>query len=436
MHENVFDYLRKPVDMKTLMVTVNRAVERRRLIIENRNLMRQLENERDGLRRQVEAAKRAIEQRFEASRSLVGRSEIIRQVRHFMAEVAPSDMTVLVLGESGTGKDVVARLIHEASGRDPNAFVKINCPAIPETLLESELFGHEPGAFTGAERRKPGRFELASKGTIFLDEIGDLPLSLQAKLLQVIEQKQFTRLGGSQTIHVDVRIIAATNASLTDMIRLGRFRADLFYRLNEYAIEIPPLRQRVEDIPLLVQHFLLMYSKKYNHPDLSISDEIMSLLLDYAWPGNIRELETVIRRFALDGSDGTIRKALRAPESPPLGPAPQPSPFNFQFATPPYIPPGRSASISNGELERTEFQPPTNHYPGATAPGRPKTASELIRETEIRTILSALNQAHWNQRKAAIILGMSYSSLRRRIDKYGLKDNPGETFYPFSPPQT
>ncbi|HIJ57199.1 MAG TPA: sigma-54 factor interaction domain-containing protein, partial [Deltaproteobacteria bacterium] len=216
--------------------------------------MQELEIERNSLKKEVSAARRVIEQRLEDSNLLVGKSSAIKQIRHLVAQVAPSDMTVFIRGESGTGKDVVARLIHETSGRDPNAFVKINCPAIPETLLESELFGHEPGAFTGAERRKPGRFELASGGTIFLDEIGDLPLNLQSKLLQVIEHRRFTRIGGTETVEVDVRIIAATNSPIEKMVAEGSFRADVFYRLNEYAIEMPPLRHRKEDIPFLVQH--------------------------------------------------------------------------------------------------------------------------------------------------------------------------------------
>ncbi|MFP4581413.1 MAG: sigma-54-dependent transcriptional regulator [Candidatus Sumerlaeia bacterium] len=426
LHENVFDYLRKPMDMKSLIMSVRRASERRNLLVENRKLMRQLENERDGLRRQVEAAKRAIEQRLESSTSFIGRSDAIRQVRHFMAEVSPSDMTVLLLGESGVGKDVVSRLIHEASGRDPNAFVKINCPAIPETLLESELFGHEPGAFTGAERRKPGRFELASHGTIFLDEIGDLPIPLQAKLLQVIEQKQFTRLGGSQTIRVDVRIIAATNASLPEMIAQGKFRADLFYRLNEYAIEIPPLRTRKDDIALLVQHFLNIYGQKYNHENLTVSEEAMRLLMEYDWPGNVRELESVIRRYALDVNENTIRAALRTSNSK-IAPAAYPVDSTPVSSSSVAAPSDRQNTASGSGGPRHYSPPPSDAYqesPRANSASPQKTAAEILRETEIQTILGALRQTRWNQRQAAEMLGMSYSSLRRRISKYDLKNHP------------
>ncbi|MBC8458807.1 MAG: sigma-54-dependent Fis family transcriptional regulator [Deltaproteobacteria bacterium] len=308
--------------------------------------------------------------RLKGSCTLVGQSEAIKHIMQCVAQVAPSDMTVFILGESGTGKDVVARLIHESSGKNPNAYVKVNCPAIPETLLESELFGHEPGAFTGADRRKPGRFELASGGTIFLDEIGNLSLSLQAKLLQVIEEKRFSRLGGIQNIDVDIRIIAATNAPIEEMVTQGRFRTDVYYRLNEYRIEMPPLRQRTEDIPLLVQHFLSLYGNTYGCPELEISPDIMSLLIQYKWPGNVRELESLIQRFALDGNENSILESLKG--------------FSIK-------------KIS----------------PGVT---------EAVRITETQAILAALTEAKWNQRKAAELLGISYSSLRRRIDKYKMKE--------------
>jgi transcriptional regulator with PAS, ATPase and Fis domain len=274
----------------------------------------------------------------------------------------------LIRGESGTGKDIVARLIHEADGRD-GSFVKINCPTIPEALLESELFGHEPGAFTGAERRKPGRFELAAGGTIFLDEIGEIPGGVQSKLLQAIEHKQFTRLGGGATINTDARIVAATNAPLEDMIVERRFRSDLFYRLNQYAIELPPLRERSEDVPLLIDHFLQIYGVKHARPDLTLSPAMMSRLVRYSWPGNVRELEAVMHRFVLTGREDAIESAMeRKPER-----ARKDSPL--------------------GEL----------------------------RQSEIRTLMAALTEARWNQRQAAGILGISYSSLRRRVKKYNLK---------------
>ena len=370
IHKQVFDYICKPADIGTLKRTVERAAERRRLILTNGELMRELEEERNRLKKEVIAAKRVIERRLEDSSLFVGRTAAIKQIRHFVAQVAPSDMTVLLLGESGTGKELVARLIHESSGRNSKALVKINCPAIPENLLESELFGHEPGAFTGAERRKPGRFELASGGTIFLDEIGELPLRLQGKLLQVIEQRNFTRLGGNETIEVDVRIVAATNAPIEKMVAEGRFRADVFYRLSGYSIEMPPLRGRSEDIPLLVNHFIKLYGKRYGHPDLKISPETMSRLIHYQWPGNVRELASAVRRIALEGHENSVLESM-------------------------------------------------NNNSGIKAS---RMVSDVVRNTEIQAIFNALAEARWNRRKAARLLGMSYSSLRRRIGKYDLKD--------------
>jgi len=276
IRHQVFDYVTKPARAGTLERVTQRAAERRQLLIHNRQLLEALKKERDSLKHEVTAAKRVIERQLEESCELVGESEAIKRIRYSIAQIAPSDLTVLVLGERGTGKDVVARMIHNASGRDPNAFVKVNCPAIPVSLLESELFGHEPGAFTGAQKRKPGRFELAEGGTIFLDEIGDLPLKLQAKLLEVIEQRRFTRLGGRESIEVEVRIVAATNAPIQEMVAEGRFRRDIYYRLNEYSIHMPPLRERPEDIPLLIEHFGDLYGQRYGGPGLQLSPEILS----------------------------------------------------------------------------------------------------------------------------------------------------------------
>ena len=387
VREHVFDYLTKPVLSFTLVNAVTRAVERRRLVQQNRDLVNQLQVERGKLQREFAAAKRALEQRLSESPIFIGVSEQMHQVRRFIAEVAPSDMTVLIRGESGTGKDVVSQLIHESSGREgTGAFVKINCPAIPETLLESELFGHEAGAFTGAERRKPGRFELAVGGTIFLDEIGEIPPSLQVKLLQVIEHKQFTRLGGKENINVDTRILAATNAQLEHMIARSQFRSDLFYRLNEYSIFLPPLRQRTEDIPALVKHFLHEYGERYAHPDMEVTTQTMSMLMRYPWPGNVRELKAVVKFYAFTGREDSIKESLN------------------------------QAGADTAAVSVAAVMPSTEPAPD--------TASTRLRETEIRTIMAALMETKWNQRQAAKILGISYSSLRRRIDKYDLKNRP------------
>ena len=363
IHEHLFDYLCKPIDLKSLEESIQRALTDHRKAAA-----------RPGAPVFPAWDEPAPERRLrDGHTALVGASKAIALVRQQVAEVTPTNMTVLIRGESGTGKGVVARLIHDASPRGARgALVKINCPAIPETLLESELFGHEAGAFTDAKGRKPGRFELAHGGSIFLDEIGEVPPNIQVKLLQVIEHKEFQRIGGANTIRVDARILAATNASLEQMIGTGGFRADLFYRLNEYCIHLPPLRERVEDIPLLVEHFLKMYGQEFGRPGLTLSSEMMGLLMHNPWYGNVRELESVVRRYALTGREESIRPLLR------------PS------ATERALPAGRQEA-------------------------------DTLRQSEIQAIMNALLESRWNQRRAAVKLGISYSALRRRIEKYGLK---------------
>lgn len=365
VREHLFDYLCKPIDFETLNQSILRAVE------DGRNAT---PRHPATLRPDLPAANGRAAGQAEDCPLLVGASEAMCQVRQQIAEVTPTNMTVLIRGESGTGKGVVARMIHEASLRGhKGAFIKINCPAIPETLLESELFGHESGAFTGAEGRKPGRLEMANGGTIFLDEIGEVPPQIQVKLLHVIEHKELQRIGSHQVIHVDARILGATNALLEHMITNGQFRADLFYRLNEYSIYLPPLRHRVEDIPLLVDYFLDLYGREFGHECLTISPEIMSLLLRYPWHGNVRELESVIRRFTLTGREEVIKPLLRLPAVP--------------------------------DAARLE--------------------TETLRQREIQVLMTALTESRWNQRRAATMLGISYSALRRRIEKYGLKIGGG-----------
>lgn len=371
VHEHVSDYVCKPCHMPMMLKIVQRALEHRRLILDNRRLLQQLENERNQLEQEVISAQRAVEHRLRQSPSFLGKSAKAEEIRHQIAKVAPSRVNVLLLGESGTGKDVIAQLIHESSGRDPEAFVKVNCPAIPESLLESELFGHEAGAFTGAMKRKPGRFELASGGTIFLDEIGDLPFNLQSKLLQAVEQKQFYSVGGKKPSKIDVRIIAATNAPLSDMIQGGKFRADLYYRLSEYTIEIPPLRERKEDILLLADHFLTEYKKQFDCPEREYSSEARSQLEEHYWPGNIRELQSIVRRFALTG----WQESLRDNTVPTVIPVPA------------------------GQVDLLP----------------------QLGDGDLQLIRSTLVQLQWNRRKAAEKLGMSYSTLRRRISQYNLK---------------
>jgi len=277
MKEGAYDFITKPFQRVNLLKTIQKALEKQSLVLEKRALERRLEEiQRQG--------------------RIIGTSPAMRQVLELVEQVAPSSATILLQGESGTGKELIANAIHLGSPRRDGTFIKVNCAALPETLLESELFGYEKGAFTGAVARKEGRFELANGGTLFLDEVGDLSLATQAKLLRVLQEGEFERLGGTKTLKVDVRLVAATNTNLTQAVKEKRFRGDLYYRLNVITINLPPLRERQEDIPLLAQHFLLTYSRKNNKAIDGFSQEAMDLLLEYPWPGNVRELENIIER--------------------------------------------------------------------------------------------------------------------------------------------
>ncbi|MFP4380610.1 MAG: sigma-54-dependent transcriptional regulator [Candidatus Sumerlaeia bacterium] len=402
--EHIFAYLCKPVPFKILTRTVRSAIERRQLSLQNRELMRQLELERNQLKEEVTAQRKAMERRLRESNQFIGESSAIERIRQQIIEVAPSDMTVLIQGESGTGKDVVARTIGDLSGRASNSFVKINCPAIPDQLLESELFGHEAGAFTDARTKKPGRFELADKGTIFLDEIGDIPPFLQAKLLQVIEHKEFFRVGGSKSIHVDSRILAATNAPLRQFMLDRSFRPDLYYRLCEYQIVMPPLRERPEDIPMLVDHFIWKYAHTAEKPNLRVSSSTIDNMLGYNWPGNIRELESTVRRFVLTGLESAIIDQINA------GPRRQ----------------GISTGIhpvENGDNHKHAY---VNAAEPEFSPQKATNATDMnghsLQDAEIQQIVKALHHTNWNRKQAAEILGISYSTLRRRIREYDLKE--------------
>ena len=242
----------------------------------------------------------------EANFGIVGRSNALRAVLREIKMVAPTDSSVLIYGETGTGKELIARAIHELSSRRMNAFVKLNCAAIPTGLLESELFGHEKGAFTGAIGQRIGRFEVANQGTAFLDEIGEIPLELQPKLLRVLQEREFERLGSTRTRKVDVRIVAATHRNLEEMIREKQFRSDLYYRLNIFPISLPPLRERREDIPLLARHFVRQFAQRMNKTIDAISSETMQALIRYPWPGNIRELQNVIERSMIVSQNGNL----------------------------------------------------------------------------------------------------------------------------------
>ncbi|MCK6622074.1 MAG: sigma-54-dependent Fis family transcriptional regulator [Calditrichaceae bacterium] len=275
MKMGIYDYLTKPINLDELLIIIRRALEEKRLISENLDLKSKLTRT----------------YRFE---NIIGVSGKMQEVFQKIAKVAATDATVLLRGESGTGKELIARAVHFQSKRQNHAMVEINCASIPENLLESELFGHEKGAFTGAYKMKKGKFEIADKGTLFLDEIGELPLSLQAKLLRVLQEKRFNRVGGVDNIEVDVRLIAATNADLEKRMAEKLFREDLYYRLNVIPILIPPLRERLEDIGPLTDHFLKKYVLKDQRQIQGISEEARKLLMGYDWPGNVRELENAI----------------------------------------------------------------------------------------------------------------------------------------------
>jgi len=280
MKQGALDFLAKPVDPDHLLLLVGRAVAQRRLVAEYLFLKEEL------------AARRGLPE-------IVGTAPALKQVSLAVQRAAGSDATVLLEGESGTGKELFARAVHAFSPRSAEPFVAINCAAIPDALLETELFGHEKGAFTGAAGRKPGKFEIADGGTIFLDEIGDLPLTLQAKILRALEQRAFERIGGTATIRVDVRVVAATNRNLRAAVAAGRFREDLYFRLAVFPITIPPLRERAEDILLLARHFVERFCREMNKPLMAVADDAQDALREYSWPGNVRELQNCIERAVI-----------------------------------------------------------------------------------------------------------------------------------------
>ncbi len=354
MKRGAADYLTKPIDLDELEVLIARVLERRALVSENAELRRQVEG-----RHQL--------------RGLETANARMQEALSVAARAAQTDVTVLVRGESGTGKELLARAIHHASPRARGAFVAVNIAALPETLLESELFGHERGAFTGADRERRGRFEQADGGTLLLDEVGDLPRSTQVKLLRVLQERTIERLGSNRPMDVDVRILAATNRDLMALVRSGEFREDLFYRLNVVCIEVPPLRERREDIPALVEGLLARHAAKGTRPP-SVSREAMDALVKYAYPGNIRELENIIQR------------ALALARGPLLGTADLPG----------YIAGLGSEAPEGGSLV------------------------EQVQRLERRLISDALAQSGGVQTRAARLLGISERHLRYKLQKHGL----------------
>jgi DNA-binding NtrC family response regulator len=363
MKAGASDYLLKPFALEEMKLILGKELDVHRLREENRSL------------------REALGERYQF-RNIVARSPKMQEVLATVERVAPTHSTVLLGGESGVGKDLIARAIHEHSRRAAGPFIKINCTAIPENLLESELFGYEKGAFTGANTSKPGKFELADQGTIFLDEIGDVPGSIQVKLLHVLQDRQFERLGGTKTLKVDVRVIAATNQDLRAALEQGTFRQDLYYRLNVVPISIPPLRERKEEIPYLVDYFIARFARESDKPLTSITPAALHLLADFHWPGNVRELENIIER-AVALSTGTVIDVVD---------------IRLDISTP-----GPAGVAAGGSVP---FPPE-----GMTLE---QFEDEIIRE--------ALRRSSGNKSQAARLLGLSRNALRYRLSKLGVPD--------------
>lgn len=353
--------------------------------------------ERIKLRGEVTRLNRELQVRNNYS-AFIGDSDLMMRVKTIIEQVAPSELTVLIRGESGTGKEIASRMLHTLSGRRNHEFVKVNCAAIPRDLLEAELFGYEKGAFTGAHKTKQGRFEIANKGTIFLDEIGDMPLELQSKLLQVLEQQEFVRVGGVTNIHVDVRIICATNRNLELAIAERSFRDDLFYRLNEISLFLPPLRDRREDVPLLVEHFVGKYSAVYQRDPKPLSADTMNRLVAFDWPGNVRQLENMIKQVVVRSDEAIIAELITA--------ASQRIPLTTATPYSAYEHGGHMAIPVQGDQS-----------PDFALKNR---VGKTIASEEKRLIAEVLQKTNWNRRKAAEILKISYRSLLYKIKDYNL----------------
>jgi DNA-binding NtrC family response regulator len=352
------DFLPKPFSLDHLMTVVNKALELRTLRDENRELRAELN------------------QRYEFD-NMVGHSEAMREIFGTITRVAPTRATVLLCGESGVGKDMIARAIHHHSPRADRPFVKINCTALPENLMESELFGYEKGAFTGANTSKPGKFEQADTGTVFLDEIGDVPASVQVKLLRILQEREFERLGSNKVKHIDVRVLAATNVDLRAALEQGTFREDLYYRLNVLPINIPPLRERKEDVPYLAGFFVKKLGKDLGSPVQSISDAAMERLLGYHWPGNVRELENVLER-SMVLANGAVLEA---------------------------------GDVKLDTAPAARFTVADNFLPEGTT----------LDEYEQSIIREALKRANGNKSQAARMLGLTRNALRYRLSQMGLE---------------
>ncbi len=372
------DFLRKPFEVEELELAFSKALETHALKEEVVHLRGRVRSEADGL-------------------LLGGDSPKMKEVRETIEQVADTDITVLIRGESGTGKELVARALYQLSSRSERPFVKVNCAALPSELLESELFGFEKGAFTGAQKRKLGKFEYANRGTIFLDEISEMAPGLQAKLLQVLQDGEFSRLGGESDVKVDTRIIAATNRNLEEAVRSGEFREDLYYRLNVVMVPLPPLRDRIDAVPLLAEHFISMYGEQYGKEVRPLSQETMNVMMAYSWPGNVRELENMIKRMVVLGSEQTVLKEIqrqdsavavaRAPEEPSLDLG------------------SLGADMSGSE--------------GFDLKAISKRAARVAEKKVIERVLA---QTRWNRKEAAQRLQISYKALLYKMKENGLSD--------------
>jgi DNA-binding NtrC family response regulator len=371
MRSGAYDFIQKPVDLNHLEQLLRRAIERQQLLRENIVL------------------KEVYAQRYGFPR-IVGEHPSLQAAAHAMQKIAQTDTTVLLLGESGTGKELFARATHQLSPRSQRPMLSINCAAIPEPLLENELFGHEKGAFTGADTRRAGKFELAHGGTIFLDEIGELPASAQAKLLRVLEERTVERLGGSASIRADVRVIAATNRDLQAAAEHGDFRKDLYFRLSVFPVNIPPLRDRPADIPLLTEYFLDRFRRELRKPRLSLAENAIRAMQNYAWPGNVRELSNLVERMAIlhDGEITVADLGLSAEKQRKIGASQQiPAKQNDELAN--------TAKLAD-------------------------VSARAVADVERTHIESVLRSCKWNKNAAAEQLGISYKTLLNKLHAYGL----------------
>jgi two-component system response regulator AtoC len=404
------DYVVKPDDPEglgeiALDVAIKNAIEKNRLVSELSELRQQLSDDED--------------------RAVWGNSEKMRAIAQVIEQVADSDVTVLIRGESGVGKELVSRAIHQRSTRRNRPFVKVNCAALPAELLESELFGHERGAFTGAATTRIGKFEQADGGTLMLDEIGEMKPALQAKLLHVLQDAEFTKLGSNKRITVDVRVVAATNRDLETMLVAGEFREDLYYRLKVIELTVPSLRERRDEIPTLTDFFVARYSRKYNRPARPISEYLRQLFAQYDWPGNIRELENMIKRVVILQDEQLVvreieRNMQRAAGAPAMAAAAPVAAVAAAGMMPSSLP--LAPAAFPGPPEPAEAEEPAEGVEAVEEGGSSlaAVAKAAAMKAERAAIEQTLRQVHWNRRKAAQILGVSYKTLLNKIKECGI----------------